>query len=130
MSSKDLKEKFCEPYKLNDDFDYYFGEGRNKVDDFINAGRVVEFRAFEAGYELAVSELNERLKEAEEVLEFYARSNNWEAKVVEDSADEYKTYATIDDRDTYAEFPTNAMGWTSIAGGKLAIEYFKKWNNS
>lgn len=72
MSDRYLKEKFCEPYRANDDFDCYFGNDKNEMDDFINAGRTAEYYAFKAGYELAKKELEERIKEAMEVIKFYS----------------------------------------------------------
>jgi hypothetical protein len=71
---------------------------------------------FKKGYELAQKEMDDRLKEAEECLKFYADRSQW------DWDNDSYAFNRIAAVDLY-----RFMDAGSEIGGKRAREYFKKW---
>ena len=68
------------------------------------------------------AKLKERLKDAKEVISFYANIKNWVCSgFTNDYVTEFKLEINLDDGEKFSE--------AFIRGGKRAREYFKKWGS-
>jgi hypothetical protein len=96
-----------------------------------NSTPVTRGSNYENIYVAEIERLNLQLKKAEQVIEFYAKPNNWQDFSHDIDRERQGYGAAIVRKDTVEHIMTDEysngeiVNWVFKSGGKLAREYFK-----